>query len=169
MYYEPTVCFQYFEVHINMYFEPTVFSHLNIRLVIIFISRFLISEWNVNHRIWEKLPRSNCALESLHRTIYKTIGHANPTIWELIERIQNEETSARLKISETERGDTPKQNKVYKDLTERLENLVHRYENMKESHQRMKFLEKVSLSLKTVEVIPDDDKSFDEKFESEEF
>ena len=128
----------------------------------------MVSEWNVNQRIWQKLPRSNCSIESLHRTAYKTIGHANPTIWELIERLQNEEASARLKMSETERGDTPKQKKVYKDMTERIENLVHNYENWKESNQRMKFLEKISLNLKAVEVIPEDNGSFDEKSETQD-
>ena len=122
----------------------------------------MVSEWNVNHRIWDKLPRSNCSVESLHRTVYKTIGHANPTIWELIGRLQNEEASARLKMSESERGDTPKQKKIYKDLTERIENLVENYGDWKQGNQRMTFLEKISLNLKTVEIIPDNDEEEDE-------
>ena len=134
-----------------MYFEPSLIFH-----------RFLISEWNVNQRIHEKLPRSNCSIESLHRTVYKTIGHANPTIWELIGRLQNEEASARLKMSQSERGDTPKQKKVYKDLTERIENLVENYEDWKKSNRRITFLEKISLNLKTVETIPDNDELLDE-------
>ena len=131
-------------------------------------SRFLIEEWNVNNRIKEKLPRSNNSVESLHRTMYQTIGHAHPTIWQFIERIQKEEASARLKMAEIERGDTPKRKKVYQDLTERLENLVSDYEKFKERNDRMKFLEMVSYALKTVEIIDTDDVSLDEIGESQD-
>ena len=100
--------------------------------------------------------------------MYQTIGHAHPTIWQFIERIQKEEASARLKMAEIERGDTPKRKKVYQDLTERLENLVSDYEKFKERNDRMKFLEMVSYALKTVEIIDTDDVSLDEIGESQD-
>ena len=65
-------------------------------------------------------------------------------------------------MSESERGDTPKQKKIYKDLTERIENLVENYGDWKQGNQRMTFLEKISLNLKTVEIIPDNDEEEDE-------
>ena len=65
-------------------------------------------------------------------------------------------------MSQSERGDTPKQKKVYKDLTERIENLVENYEDWKKSNRRITFLEKISLNLKTVETIPDNDELLDE-------
>ena len=113
----------------------------------------MIKEWNVHSRVLEDLPRTNNALESLNRSLNKTLGHANPTIWEIIEALQNEEASARLKIVHNDRGDETKQNKLYKDITDQLYNLVSNYEkDWKEPNKRMEFLEMVSLKLKKIEV-----------------
>ena len=113
----------------------------------------MIKEWNVHSRVLEDLPRTNNALESLNRSLNKTLGHANPTIWEIIEALQNEEASARLKTVHNDRGDELKQNKLYKDITDQLYNLVDNYEkDWKEPNKRMEFLEMVSLKLKKIEV-----------------
>ena len=113
----------------------------------------MVKEWNVHSRVLEDLPRTNNALESLNRSLNKTLGHANPTIWEIIEALQNEEASARLKTVHNDRGDELKQNKLYKDITDQLYNLVDNYEkDWKEPNKRMEFLEMVSLKLKKIEV-----------------
>ena len=131
--------------------------------------RFLVKEWNVYDRVLEDLPRTNNALESLNRSLNKTLGHANPTIWEIIEALQNEETSARLKIVHNERGDETKQNKLYKDITDQLYNLVSDYKkDCTEPHKRMKFLEMVSFKLKKIEVTEVDMERNIEEVESQD-
>ena len=122
----------------------------------------------MHSRVLEDLPRTNNALESLNRSLNKTLGHANPTMWEIIEAIQNEEASALLKTVHNDRGDEVKQNKLYKDITEQLYNLVSNYEkDWKKPNKRMQFLEMVSLKLKKIEVTDIDMERNTEEVESQ--
>ena len=112
----------------------------------------MIKEWNVHSRVLKKLPRTNNPVEGLFNAINNSLGKPNPTIWKLIEAFQNEESGARLKMNQVARGDTVKQSKVYKDVTERLENMVQDYEHDGKK-DRMKFLFFASMVLKKLEVI----------------
>ena len=112
----------------------------------------MIKNWNVNLRIWNDLPRTNNPVESLNNALAKSLGKKDPIIWELIEAFQNEDGSALLKINQHERGDTLKQSKVYMDINEQLQNLVHNYESQGRN-DRMMFLRMVSRKLKKVEVV----------------
>ena len=114
--------------------------------------RFLINEWNVNSRVHKKLPRTNNPVEGLFNAINNSIGKVNPTLWKLIRAFQSEESGARLKMNQVSRGDTVKQSKVYKDVNERLQNMVQDYEHDGKK-DRMKFLFFASMVLKNMEVI----------------
>ena len=102
-----------------------------------------------------KMPRTNNPLEGLHHAVNRTIGRANPTIWQVLKAFQDEETNARLKINHVERGEPAKQAKVYRDLNERLYNLVANYETQGKK-DRIKYLRMISYNLKKVEVIEEE-------------
>ena len=116
-----------------------------------FLSRFLITEWNVYDRIMMELPRTNNPLEALNMAINKSLAKNKATIWDVIEALHLEESGARLKMAASERGDSVRQQKIYKDSSERLYNLADNYEK-DWKHRKMEYLEKVQRSLKKVEV-----------------
>ena len=91
-------------------------------------------------------------MEGLFNAINNSIGKVNPTLWKLIRAFQSEESGARLKMNQVARGDTVKQSKVYKDVNERLQNMVQDYEHDGKK-DRMKFLFFASMVLKNMEVI----------------
>ena len=111
----------------------------------------MISEWNVCSRIKAKLPRTNNPVEGINNAIHKTLMKEHPTIWEIIEAFQNEEAGAVLKMNHVARGDKVRQQKIYKDINEQLQNMIEDYENVGKK-DRMKFLMMASLKLKKLEI-----------------
>ena len=114
-----------------------------------------MNEWNVHKRVLRKMPRTNNPLEGLHNALNRTIGKANPTIWQVLKAFQDEEANARLKINHVNRGERPKQPKVYRDVNERIFNLVSNYEN-EWKNDRIKFLRMISYNLKKVEIVEEE-------------
>ena len=112
-------------------------------------------------RVKADLPRSNNPLEGFNNALNKAIGQPHPTIWTLIEAFQKEEASARLKMNHVARGDKVYQQKLYKDITEQLQELVKNYE-MNGKKDRMTFLKMVSRKLKRVEVAESENEVTDE-------
>ena len=108
-----------------------------------------------------KMPRTNNPVEGLHHAVNRTIGRANPTIWQVLKAFQDEETNARLKINHVERGEPAKQAKVYRDLNERLYNLVSNYETQGKL-DRIKYLRHISYNLKKIEYVEEENTSPDD-------
>ena len=102
-----------------------------------------------------KMPRTNNPLEGLHNAVNRTIGRANPTIWKVLKAFQDEETNARLKINHVERGEPAKQARIYRELNERIFNMVSDYET-KGREDRIKYLRMISYCLKKVDVIEEE-------------
>ena len=94
-------------------------------------------------------------LEGLHNAVNRTIGRANPTIWKVLKAFQDEETNARLKINHVERGEPAKQARIYRELNERIFNMVSDYET-KGREDRIKYLRMISYCLKKVDVIEEE-------------
>ena len=115
------------------------------------LHRFMIKQWNVFTRVVNKLPRTNNPLEGFHNALNRAIHKENPTLWNVLSAFQEEESHARLRMNHASRGEKPKQSKIYKDMNEKIFNLVTNYKSQG-SKDRMKYLRMITYAIKHIEI-----------------
>ena len=98
------------------------------QILVFFIFRFMIKDWNVFKRVQMKLPRTNNPVEGFHNALNRTVNKENPTLWNVLKAFQDEETQARMKLNHFNRGEKPKQAAIFKKINENLHNMVMNYD-----------------------------------------
>ena len=73
-----------------------------------------------------------------------SLTHKHPSLWKLIDGLKVTENRARKKLVEYRRGDTLHQRAAYKRVTERLYNLVERYDSSMPMEEKIKFVKSVA-------------------------
>ena len=92
--------------------------------------RFAISLWNMNQRVQYKLPRTNNAVEGWHRAFQTSAGASHPSIYNLIEKLQIEQSNTEIILSKILGGEIfPLFSSInYKKVNDRIENIISDYE-----------------------------------------
>ena len=92
--------------------------------------RFAISLWNMNQRVQYKLPRTNNAVEGWHRAFQTSVGASHPSIYNLIEKLQIEQSNTEIILSKILGGEIfPLFSSInYKKVNDRIENIISDYE-----------------------------------------
>ena len=68
---------------------------------------FKIELWNMFHRSDQELPRTNNAVEGWHRGFQSHVSAYQPTFWNFINILQNEESLVRAAIIQIQGGHQP--------------------------------------------------------------
>ena len=79
----------------------------------------------------EDQPRTNNHLEGYHCALQSVVSGVHPDIWKLILALKKEESLAHLKNVQFDGGHGIPEKRKYKDLNERLKNIVLRYDSQK--------------------------------------
>ena len=86
--------------------------------------------WNIHHRVTSDLPRTNNALEGWHRQFNDSISVAHPTIWTFIKVLRREAAIQQIRVGHFIAGrPAPAQRRVYRDVNDRIKNIVNDYPN----------------------------------------
>ena len=62
---------------------------------------FLNQIWNVFHRTFDELPRTNNSIEGWHRNFQTTVGVNHPSLWRFLDVLKQEEALNRVTILQT--------------------------------------------------------------------
>ena len=90
---------------------------------------FPLNIWNVYENVLMKRPRTNNAVEGWHNAFNSSIGVHHTTIWKFINFIKTEQNLVEAKIEKINLGESHAlKRKKYKDLDQRLENVVLNYQ-----------------------------------------
>jgi hypothetical protein len=82
---------------------------------------FGIQLWNMFHRTFDELPRTNNAIEGWHRGFQATVASCHPTFWRFLNCIKKEDGFNRVKILQARGGHAaPPQRRRYADANQRL-------------------------------------------------
>ncbi len=83
-------------------------------------------KWNMHHATLNNQPRTNNICEGWNNKFFRLVGHANPTVWKLIECLQADAATVDEILLQQERGIRPAKRfkKIYKELHTRIQNLV---------------------------------------------
>lgn len=92
--------------------------------------KFRHDMWNIYSRIKDGLPRTTNAVEGWHRGFEEQVAAHHPNLWRFVECLKKEQAVNELQIEKFLSGEGPsKQRKLYRDLDERLRNLVLSFSN----------------------------------------
>ncbi|XP_063860926.1 uncharacterized protein LOC135101224 [Scylla paramamosain] len=83
-------------------------------------------KWNMHHATLNNQPRTNNICEGWNNKFFRLVGHANPTVWKLIECLQADAATVDEILLQQERGirSAKRFKKIYKELHIRIQNLV---------------------------------------------
>ena len=86
---------------------------------------FLQELWNVHDLTLQNDDRTNNFCEAWNHGFSKIVGHSHPSVWKLIQCLQEDEAQTRMLILQNARGQPPvkRVRRVTRDLQERLHNL----------------------------------------------
>jgi len=105
---------------------------------------FPIRLWNCSGRALAGDPRTTNSLEAWHRAFQQTIACAHPTVYKLFGFLRREQGHQELMIAQISAGQSPpKKRKKYELRTERLMEVVKRYDGV----DIVGFLRDISASL----------------------
>ena len=81
--------------------------------------------WNVHDLTLQNDDRTNNFCEAWNHGFSKIVGHSHPSVWRLIQCLQEDEAQTRMLILQNARGQPPvkRVRRVTEDLQERLHNL----------------------------------------------
>ena len=91
---------------------------------------FDLAMWNVHERTRNEQPRTNNNLEGWHRRFQADVGGHHANFWRFLDVLKREESLTRVQMVQAEAGDNgPVQRRVYRDVQQRIKNIVQDYEN----------------------------------------
>lgn len=93
---------------------------------------FPINIWNNYDRVLINLPRSNNSVEAWHRRFHCVVACDHPSIWRLLNKLQEEQSFIERRIEQLNAGHEELRRKKYADLDKRLKNVVERFEKLDE-------------------------------------
>ena len=105
---------------------------------------FPMEIWNMRVRILNDHPRTNNAIEGFHSGLTHFITNAHPSLWKLIDGLKVADHRSRKKLSEFEGGENFSQRATYQRITNRLKNLVQRYDSSIPMADKIKFVKSVA-------------------------
>lgn len=104
--------------------------------------RYPPARWNQHHAALEGEPRTNNLTEGWHRRFNTLVGKDHPSIYALIKLLQKEQGNSERQMADLELGKVVKapQRLKYRMVTERLQRISGRYEEMKAEGRRIDYL-----------------------------
>ena len=105
---------------------------------------FPIEIWNVRDRILNDNPRTNNAIEGFHSGLNNFITNSHPSLWRLIDGFRTADHMSRKRLAEYGRGDNFSQRANYLRISNRLKNLVERYDSSIPMADKIKFVKSVA-------------------------
>ena len=85
----------------------------------------------------DDLPRTNNAVEDLHRSFQANVGAYHPNFWKFIDILKREQNLTQVNIAQARAGYQPEpQRRRYLDSNQRIKNIVQDYHN----HDIMQYL-----------------------------
>lgn len=98
---------------------------------------FSIELWNMFHRTFDELPRTNNSIEGWHRSFQATVGINHPTLWRFLDVLRQEEALNRMTILQMLGGHpAPAVRRRYADANQRILRLVDNYANLRLQYLR---------------------------------
>ena len=88
---------------------------------------FPISIWNMNLRTQRSMPRTNNSLKGFHSALSNNAQQPHANLWKLIDRLMKEEVLSQTNVLQMERGDERSTTTKYKNINNRLQQIVTRY------------------------------------------
>ena len=91
---------------------------------------FPIELWNMFHRTYQEMPRTNNNIEGWHRRFEGNVTNAHPGFWKFLEALKREETLSRIEMLQQEGGhEPPLRRRRYIDCNNRILAIVDDYAN----------------------------------------
>lgn len=88
---------------------------------------FPVEMWNMYNRTRNHLPRTNNNVEGWHNGLQANINACHPNLWKFLDVLKQEENLTRVKVTQCLAGVPQPERKKYKDVNERIMNIVERY------------------------------------------
>lgn len=105
---------------------------------------FSLNLWNMFHRTYNELPRTNNSVEGWHRRFQSQVSSCHPVFWKFLQMLQNEESLIRVDIIQNLVGHPPApQRRRYLDCNRRILAIVDDYANQ----NRMRYLRFIAHNL----------------------
>lgn len=105
---------------------------------------FAIDRWNMFHRTFDELPRTNNSVEGWHHSFQATVGVYHPSFWRFLGMIKQEESLNRVKIAQALGGHAaPAARRRYTDTNQRILRIVDNYPHL----QRLQYLRSIAHNL----------------------
>lgn len=102
---------------------------------------FPIDLWNMFHRTYDELPRTNNNVEGWHRGFQAQVSSCHPVFWKFLQILQNEEGLKRVEILQNLVGHQAEpQRRRYRDCNARILAVVDDYAN----RERMQYLRSIA-------------------------
>lgn len=114
-------------VDLITYFERTWIGAWNRRKTSRLSPLFSIPLWNCFHSVLEDLPKTNNSCEGFHHGFASLLGASHPTIYKLINGLQEQQTLTEFKINQFRAGTIPPSKRKYMDAAKRLKVIVEKY------------------------------------------
>ncbi|KAK3929190.1 FLYWCH-type zinc finger-containing protein 1 [Frankliniella fusca] len=104
--------------------------------------RYAPELWNQHRAALRGEPRTNNLTEGWHRRFNTLVGKDHPSVYALIKELQKEQGNSERQMADLELGKVVKapQRLKYRMVTERLQRISGRYEEMKAEGRRVDFL-----------------------------
>ncbi|KAK3913903.1 FLYWCH-type zinc finger-containing protein 1 [Frankliniella fusca] len=104
--------------------------------------RYAPELWNQHRAALRGEPRTNNLTEGWHRRFNTLVGKDHPSVYALIKELQKEQGNSERQMADLELGKVVKapQRLKYRMVTERLQRISSRYEEMKAEGRRVDFL-----------------------------
>ena len=105
---------------------------------------FSIDLWNMFHRCFDELPRTNNNIEGWHRGFKSSVRVDHPTFWKLVDALKKEQSLSRVHLMQACGGHPPPPvRRRYVDVNQRLLNLVDNFPN----YEPIRYLRTVAYNL----------------------
>ena len=91
---------------------------------------FALNLWNMFHRTFDELPRTNNRVEGWHRRFQAQVSSCHPAFWKFINLLRTEENIFRVEIIQNVAGHPPPaQRRRYVDANQRILAIVNDFQN----------------------------------------
>ena len=92
---------------------------------------FSIDLWNMFHRTFDELSRTNNNVEGWYRSFQATVDACHPTFWKLLDVLKQEEALNRMSILQSRGGHPPPvMRRRYADCNQRILRIVDNFPNL---------------------------------------